>query len=109
VEASDAAEQLLGQALSRDIRQGAQVDGAIDAFIEKRHAQRVKAEGDRREEDLWKESSRKHAEKQRMQARLEWHIFHTEQAARHRRNLEVLAAYHEERAEALAPEPDDAA
>jgi len=44
-----------------------------------------------------------------MQARSEWHIFHTEQAARHRRNLETLAAYHEEQAEALAPEPEDAA
>jgi selenocysteine-specific translation elongation factor len=105
------AEQLLGRVLDRDIAQGEQVDGAIDAFIEKRHQQRVKAEGERRQEELWKESSRRHAEKQRMQARYEWHIFHTEQAARHRRNLEVLAAYHEERAEALAklPGPEDAA
>jgi hypothetical protein len=94
-------EQLLGQVLSRDLAQGEQVDGSIDAFIEKRHQERVKDEGDRRQEELWKESSRRHAEKQRMQARLEWHRHHQEQAGRLRNTLESLIAHHEEQAEKL--------
>jgi hypothetical protein len=94
-------EQLLGQVLSRDMAQGEQAEGAIDAFIEKRHRERVKAEGERREEELWKESTRKHAEKQRMQARAEWHLHHTDQAERLRRTLQALIAHHEEQASKL--------
>jgi hypothetical protein len=93
--------QLLGQVLSRDLAQGEQVDGAIDAFIEKRHAQRVKEEGERAEEEAWKESTRKHAAKQRQQARYEWHLHHTDQAERLRRTLEALIAHHEEQASKL--------
>jgi DNA repair photolyase len=94
-------EQLLGQVLSRDITQGAQVDGAIDEFIEKRHRQRVKEEGERQAEEMWKESTRKHAEKQRQQARLEWHLHHQGQAERLRRTLESLIEHHEEQASKL--------
>lgn len=72
-------EQLVGRALNHNI------DADIDAFIERRHQQRVKAEGERREEEAWKESTRKHAETQRQQARLEWHLHHTTQAQRLRR------------------------
>jgi hypothetical protein len=85
-------EQLLGQVLSRDIAQGAQVDGELDAFIERRHRERVKEEGERREEEAWKESARKHAEKQRRQARYEWRL---------RSTLESLIAHHEAEAQKL--------
>jgi hypothetical protein len=94
-------EQMLGQVLSRDITQGEQVEGAIDEFIEKRHRQRVREEGERAQEEAWKESARKHAAKQRQQARLEWHLHHTDQAERLRRTLESLIEHHEREAEKL--------
>jgi hypothetical protein len=104
------AQQLLGQVLSRDIASGAQVDGEIDAFIERRHQQRVKEEGERAQEAAWAESARKHAQAQRQQARLEWHLHHTEQAERRRTTLESLIAHHEAEAEKLgAPLGGDAA
>jgi hypothetical protein len=102
-------EHLLGQVLSREIAQGEQVEGALDEFIEKRHAQRVKEEGDRKLEEAWKESSRRHAEKRRMQARYEWHRHHQEQAGRLRNTLESLIAHHEQQAEELGPIGGDAA
>jgi hypothetical protein len=94
-------EQLFGQVLSRDIQRGAQVDGELDAFIERRHQQRVKEEGERAEEEAWKESERRHAQAQRQQARLEWHLHHTDQAERLRRTLEALIAHHEAEAQKL--------
>lgn len=95
-------EQLLGQVLSRDIAQGLQVDGELDRFIEKRHEKRIAEEGERAQEAAWAESARKHAAKQRQQARAEWHIHHTEQAERLRNTLEDLIAHHEQRAEELS-------
>jgi hypothetical protein len=94
-------EQLLGQVLSRDIASGAQVDGELDAFIERRHKERVKEEGERRLEEEWKESERRHAQTQRQQARLEWHLHHQGQAERLRRTLEALIAHHEAEAQKL--------
>jgi hypothetical protein len=95
-------EQPVGQALSRILAPGPDAERSIDAFIEKRHAERVRREGDRRVEEAWKESTRKHAAKQRQQARLEWHAHHAGQAERLRRTLEDLIDYHEQRAEELA-------
>jgi hypothetical protein len=37
----------------------------LTRFIEKRHDQRVKTEGERREEELWMESARRYHERQR--------------------------------------------
>jgi len=82
---------------------GEAVASAIDHFIEVRDRERRKAEGDRREAEAWKESTRVYNEKQRVQARLEWHAHHVEQASRLRRTLEDLIAHHEERAEELIP------
>jgi hypothetical protein len=101
-------EQLFGQVLSRDITQGEQIDGDLDRLIERRHAQRVKAEGERAQEEMWKESERKHAEKQRQQSRYEWHLHHQGQAERLRRTLEDLIAHHEQRAEELSTTPSSA-
>jgi hypothetical protein len=95
------AQQLLGQALSRDIAPGAQVDGELDRFIALRHEKRVAEEGERAQEEAWAESERKHAAKQRQQARLEWHLHHTDQAERLRNTLESLIAHHEEQASKL--------
>jgi hypothetical protein len=102
-------EQPIGEALSRELAPGEAVEDALDHFIRVRHEKRVRDEGRDRAEELWAESARKHAAKQRTQARYEWHAYHTAQAARHRRNLEILAAYHEEQAASLDPEPEDAA
>lgn len=58
--------------------------------------------GERAEEEAWKESVRRYDEKRRVQARYEWHLYHTSQAERHRRTLETLIAHHETRAAGLA-------
>jgi len=94
----------VGGALSRDlVAHIEQVEGGLDAFIEGRHNKRIKEEGERAQEEAWKESTRKHAVKQRQQARYEWHLHHTAQAERLRRTLEDLIAHHEQRAEELLP------
>ena len=94
------AEQLVGRFLSRDI-----VDAELDAFIERRHRERLREEEERTEEEAWKESARKHAAKQQEQARLEWHLHHTDQAQRLRRTLEDLIAHHEAEASKLGELP----
>jgi hypothetical protein len=48
-------EQPVGQALSRILAPGPDAERSIDAFIEKRHAERVRREGDRRVEEAWKD------------------------------------------------------
>jgi hypothetical protein len=93
------AEQLLGQVLSRDITRGAQVDGELDAFIERRHKERVKAEGERAQEEAWRESERKHNAARDAELRDAWCSYHQEQAARHRAILVSLIEHHEEQAE----------
>jgi hypothetical protein len=86
---------VVGKALDRDLAPGEAVEAGIDHFIEVRDKQRRKEEGDKREEEAWKESARVYNEKQRVQARYEWHLHHTAQAERLRRTLEDLIAHHE--------------
>jgi hypothetical protein len=93
--------QLPGAALPRDISSGEKVDADIERFIATRHEKRVRDEGRDRAEEVWKASARKHAAKQRQQARLEWHLHHQGQAERLRRTLESLIAHHEQQAEKL--------
>jgi len=45
------------------------------------------------------ESCRKHKERLRARARIEWRLHHAGQAQKLRRTLESLVAYHEARAE----------
>ena len=97
-----------GRGISRDIGRGEAVEYELDAFISKRHEQRVKTEGERQEEEAWKESVRAYEEKRRQMARLEWHAFHCGQAERHRRTLEVLIEQHEAQAARLIDEPSEA-
>jgi hypothetical protein len=88
----------IGVALDRglaSLAHGEAVASAIDHFIEVRDRERRKAESDRREAEAWKESTRVYNEKQRVQARYEWHLHHTAQAERLRRTLEDLIAHHE--------------
>jgi hypothetical protein len=94
-------EQLLGQVLSRDIAPGAQVDGELDAFIERRHKERVKAEGERRLEAEWKASERKHNAARDAELRTAWSEYHKEQAERHKAVLASLIEHHEAEASKL--------
>jgi hypothetical protein len=76
-----------GRGIGRDIGRGEAVEYELDAFISKRHEQRVKSEGERQLEEAWKESVRAYEEKRRQMARLEWRAFHCGQAERHRATL----------------------
>jgi len=56
--------------------------------------------------ELWAGSVSRYNEKRRQAARIEWHGWHLDQAARHRRTLEALITYHEARAASLEqPDP----
>jgi hypothetical protein len=59
-----------------DIRQGEQVESETDVFIARRHAKRVKEEGERPKEVAWAESVRRyerHEEKVRLWERKRYH------------------------------------
>jgi len=97
----------VGKALNRDISKGEIVDADLDNFIERRDKMRRIEEGERREEEAWKESVRKANAAREAELREQWSSYHLDQAARHRAVLEALAPHHEQRAEELLP--DDAA
>lgn len=52
-------------------------------------------------EALYMASVRRYNEERRLQARAEWHLYHTERAAGLRRTLQALVEYHEEQAAKL--------
>ena len=61
-------EQPVGAALNRDIGfiKGEQVDGELGNLIERRHNQRIRDEGERAVEAVWKEAERREeAQRQR--------------------------------------------
>jgi len=98
-------EQPIGTGLNRNLGSptapGEAVEREVDAFISKRHEQRVRAEGERLALEMWQESERKYAERRREANRQAWTSFHEEQAERHRAVLESLIAFHEEQAAKL--------
>ncbi len=55
-----------------DIAKGEQVEGELDAMIRRRHEERVKDEGQRRIEELWQESVRRHNARQEQDHRTAW-------------------------------------
>jgi len=87
-----------------DIAQGETAESHLDALIAKRHKQRVKAEGERPEEAIWRESERRYNALRAREMRARWYGYHCEQAERHRRTLEALIAHHELEAEKLCEE-----
>jgi hypothetical protein len=97
----------IGVALDRNLGSptapGEAVESELDQFIERRHDRCVDEEGERLAEEMWQESERRHQEKRRLQARAEWHLYHTAQADRMRRTLEELVSYHENQAERYLP------
>jgi hypothetical protein len=81
-------------------RSDAAAEADLERFIERRHDERVKREGERAEEELWQVSVRVHAERDRQEARGAWCEYH-----RHMQRLhERLATEHEEQAEKLLME-----
>ncbi len=80
----------IGAALGRDISPGEKVEKDLDAFISKRDKERRLSEGERAEEAAWVESERRAQATRDARLREEWACYHTEQAARHRANLEAL-------------------
>jgi hypothetical protein len=56
-----------------DITHSEKVEKELDTLVSRRHVQRVKSEGERREEELWMESERRHAERRREENRAAWH------------------------------------
>jgi len=61
-----------GRGIGRDIGRGEAVEHELDAFISKRHEQRVKTEGERQALEAWQESERQYAERRREENRLAW-------------------------------------
>ena len=80
-----------------DIAQGEMVEKELDNLITRRSGRKDPEE----ESEAWQESERRHVEQRRMQARYEWHLYHTAQAERVRRTLEKLVSHHEEQAAKL--------
>ena len=77
------------------------VEHDLNRLIERRHDQRTSAEGHRPSEEMYEESTRCYQEQLRLKARAEWHLYHTAQAERVRRTLEVLVSHHEQQAAKL--------
>jgi hypothetical protein len=80
-----------------DIAQGEMVEKELDNLITRRSGRKDPEE----KSEAWQESERRHEELRRLQARYEWHLYHTAQAERVRRTLEVLVSHHEQQAAKL--------
>ncbi len=87
-----------------DIAKISAVEAELDNFISRRHEKRVEEEGERLAKEMWAESERRHAARQREENRAAWCKYHQDQAARHRATLEALATNHECEAAKLQPE-----
>jgi hypothetical protein len=92
----------VGAALNRNlgspVAPGEQVEHEINQFIEKRHTQRVKHEGEREEEEAWKESVRRYKAASQAETHLDRYHFHAGQAERLRACLTALVEHHEREA-----------
>ena len=90
-----------GRAIGREIGTGEGADAQIDAFISRRHVQRVKSDGERALEDLWRESERRQAARRRKEVRAGWYGWHLARADLYAR----LSAEHTAAAEGLLSGP----
>ena len=99
-------DQPLGASLDRDLTTAPRprADKEIENFISRRDQQRRKEEGERQEEEAWKESVRRYEAARDAHLRQEWYSeYHAAQAVRHRATLEALVAHHEAQAEKYLP------
>jgi hypothetical protein len=86
-----------GAALSRDIASGERAEADLDAFISRRHNQRVGSEGEHRQEELWQESARRHEAAKRAENVHAWREYHLAAAPRHTTTLFLSLIEHHER------------
>ncbi len=61
-----------GRGIGRDIGRGEGVERELDAFIIKRHEQRVQTEGERLTEEAFRESERRQEQRRREENRGDW-------------------------------------
>lgn len=87
--------------MDRDLAPGEAVEAGIDHFIEVRDKQRRKEEGDKREAEAWKESTRRYNAVRDAELRDAWCEYHQEQAERHKAVLADLVRHHEQQAQRL--------
>jgi hypothetical protein len=84
-----------GAGIGRDISGGEAVEHELDAFISRRHEQRVAEEGERPEHEIWRESEMRYDAFKRAEDRAARLAYHEGQAARLRHALGELVAQHE--------------
>lgn len=84
------------------VARGEQVESELNSFIRKRDQERRKQEGERPEEALYLESTRRYADRQQRQRWWEWLRFHEGQLRRHTASLEALISQHRNEAERYA-------
>jgi hypothetical protein len=94
-------ENLPGRFINRDISRGEVVDADLDLLIQRRHEKRVLDEGERAEEEAWRESTRRANAAREAELREQWSSYHLDQAERHKAVLEDLVAHHEQQAQKL--------
>jgi hypothetical protein len=91
----------IGAALNRNLGSptapGEAVEAELNRLIERRSCQKDPDE----KSELWRGSVRAYEQKRRQMACLEWHAFHSGQAARHRATLQALVKHHEGQAAKL--------
>ena len=92
-----------GRTIGREIASGDTADKELNRFIERRHEQREKSEGEAETEALWTAASRLHEARRRREARAGWYGWHVHQAELYAH----LSAEHEAAAEGLMGETDE--
>jgi hypothetical protein len=80
----------------RDTGRGEQVEAELTAFIEKRNKQCRQTEGERRAEEAWAESERRHTVRRHEEMRAAWCEYQQGQAARNRASKTALIVRHED-------------
>jgi hypothetical protein len=85
-----------------DITRGEMVEGDLNRLIDKPDRDRRRDEGERAREELYKQSTRRHAERQQRQRGWEWLRHHERMIGAHAANLEALIGKHRKEAERYA-------
>ena len=76
-----------------DVARGAQVEAELDRLITKRHETRV-SEEQRRVEDGWAESVRRHHAQRQEALAWQWLEYHQRRQRAHRKTFALLDAHH---------------
>jgi hypothetical protein len=79
-----------------EIARGEMVEAELDAMIRRRDTERRKSEGERREEEMYAESVRRHRERQRQQMWWERLRYHEHMVRVHTATSESIITRHEE-------------